>query len=179
MPDIAVSYDPQETSTAIARIADFLDRYGGRRRVFLLVGPFGSGKSWCLRQAGGSDVVNLSAHLALAVKNQCGERFHEIASQPRNEAMGFIGEMMRQNFWDLLTSKDPIFVDSLELLYSYPYFDFVREAESASEKGSRVILAIPGYISQGRIYFIDRNLFNLQIGPTRIDRCFELKGVRE
>lgn len=179
MTDIAVSYDPQETSTAVARIQDFLDRYEGRRRVFLLVGPFGSGKSWCLRKVAGSDVINLSAYLTEAAKNRYGGTFYEIACQSPNEAVGTVGEMMREDFLDLLSSNEVVFLDSIELLYAYPYFDFVKEAEGASEKGSRVVLAIPGYITQGRIYFIDKNLFNLQIGPTRIDRYFELKGVRE
>jgi len=44
----SVTYDPTEISIAVAKLRSFLDGYSGRRQVFLLIGPFGTGKTRCL-----------------------------------------------------------------------------------------------------------------------------------
>lgn len=175
----AVSYDPQETSVAVTRLREFVDKYEGRRKVFLLVGPFGSGKSWCLRQVAGHDSVNVGACLSRACRTHYGDKFDDIARQSPEHVVSTVGEVMREEFLALLSNQELVFLDNIELLYTYPYFDFVREAETVSEGGTRIVIAVPGYTSQSKVYFIDKNLFNLQIGPTRVNRYFELKGVTE
>jgi len=166
------TYDYEEEKRAILKLKAFGEGYRGKRKTFLLIGPFGSGKSWCLRQAFGDNVVNLSLEFAQVTAKEFPN-----PTERRKMSLEQIGEVMLQCYEDILKNSDePIVLDNIELLYSYPYFDFITVAERSFPSKS-IVISIPGYVLDQKIYFIDEKFeFDLRIDPTRVDRFFELKG---
>ncbi|MDQ1329424.1 MAG: hypothetical protein QG641_2714 [Candidatus Poribacteria bacterium] len=169
-----VTYNPIECQQAIERIKNFLESYHGRRQVFILVGLFGSGKSWCINKTCPDNIVNFNLTVSQEIANKISDNLwstSEIISQSDR-----IGPMILDIYTDIINNApDILAIDNIEILYKYPYFDFITTAEKLAGTTKKVLISIPGFVLDNSIYFVDKHLHNMSISG-RLDRYFELKG---
>lgn len=124
-----------------------------RRAVFLLIGKEESGKTYILREFGkekGKEVVNVSLRLAQKVKEKNAPpwRWESLLREEWRALMEEIGE------------GDYALYDNIDIFYKFPGVNFLSIAEEVCQiqKRRKAIIAFPGYIAEGGLYFWGRRL---------------------